>query len=92
MSELMRSGDVVSMMDRLSQNQFPACALVEAYWHSQKPKNSLPKRSAIDPRGIEDALNYAFILESIGTGCGAHPHCWDASERANRNGSTRDAY
>lgn len=68
MSELMRSGVVLSMMDRLSQNQFPACALVEAYWHSQKPKNSLPKRSAIDPRGIEDALNYAFILESIGTG------------------------
>ena len=68
MSELKRSGEVVSMMDRLSQNQFPACALVEAYWHSQKPKNSLPKRSSIDPRGIEDALNYAFILESIGTG------------------------
>ena len=68
MSELKRSGEVVSMMDRLSQNQFPACALVEAYWHSQKPKNSLPKRSLIDPRGVEDALNYAFILESIGTG------------------------
>ena len=68
MSELKRSGEVVSMMDRLSQNQFPACALVEAYWHSQKPKNNLPKRSSIDPRGIEDALNYAFILESIGTG------------------------
>ena len=55
MSELMRSGDIVSMMDRLNQSQFPACALVEAYWHSQKPKNSLPKRSSIDPRGIEDA-------------------------------------
>ena len=68
MSELIRSGIVLSMMDRLNQNQYPACALVQAYWQSLKPKNGLPKRSDIDPRGIEDALNYAFILESIGTG------------------------
>ncbi|WP_438989965.1 PAS domain-containing protein [Lentibacter sp.] len=68
MSDLVRSGIVLNMMDRLSQNQYPACALVQAYWQSLKPKNGLPKRSDIDPRGIEDALNYAFILESIGTG------------------------
>ena len=68
MPDLIRSGIVLSMMDRLSQNQYPACALVQAYWQSLKPKNGLPKRSDIDPRGIEDALNYAFILESIGTG------------------------
>ena len=64
----MQSGVVLSMMDQLSQKQFNACALVESYWDNLCREGALPLRSAIDPRGIEDALNYAFILESIGTG------------------------
>lgn len=64
----MQSGVVLSMMDQLSQKQFNACTLVETYWDNLRREGALPLRSAIDPRGIEDALNYAFILESIGTG------------------------
>lgn len=68
MSEQERSGVIMDMTTRLETRRFGACAQVEAYWESLRNGKALPNRSDIDPRGIEDALNYAFILESIGPG------------------------
>ncbi|MDU8926920.1 PAS domain-containing protein [Alisedimentitalea sp. MJ-SS2] len=51
---------------------FRALSEVEAYWHGLRtlPDNGggVPKRSDIDPRGIENALEFAFILEKIAPG------------------------
>ncbi|MGR3659880.1 MAG: PAS domain-containing protein [Paracoccaceae bacterium] len=41
---------------------------VEAYWTALADEAGIPKRAQIDPRGIEDALEYAFILERVAPG------------------------
>lgn len=38
---------------------------VEAYWQAMRGTRNVPARSEIDPRGIESALEYAFIAERI---------------------------
>ncbi|MCV2892369.1 PAS domain-containing protein [Lentibacter sp. XHP0401] len=63
-----QTGVVLDIMNRLSLKQYDACTLVETYWDNLRAQGELPLRAQIDPRGIEDALNYAFILESIGAG------------------------
>ena len=40
----------------------------EAYWEALRGTRIMPKRSEIDPRGIEAALEHAFILERIAPG------------------------
>lgn len=46
----------------------PQLAQVEAYWEALRGERSAPLRSEIDPRGIDTALEYAFILERIEPG------------------------
>lgn len=48
--------------------RFPAIAQVRGYWEGLRSGNALPLRSAIDPRGIEGALDCAFLLERIAPG------------------------
>lgn len=62
--------NVISMMHRRAINMYPALAIVEAYWHGLCDGTAIPSRSSIDPRGLEDALEYAFILERIAPGIG----------------------
>ena len=38
---------------------------VETYWHALCGATTVPLRSQIDPRGIEGALEYAFLAERI---------------------------
>lgn len=38
------------------------------YWESMRDGDALPRRADIDPRRIEGALPYAFILEEIAPG------------------------
>lgn len=59
---------VVAMSDYQSETGYAAIAQVEAYWEAVRGTRLLPKRSDIDPRGIERALEYAFILERIAPG------------------------
>ena len=47
---------------------FSALALVETYWDALRGKALLPDRADIDPRGIETALEYAFIAERTSRG------------------------
>ena len=56
------------MSKKHGAQRYSACSQVEAYWESLRGGELVPNRSQIDPRGIEDALNYAFILEAVGAG------------------------
>ncbi|GAA6207593.1 hypothetical protein NBRC116601_08860 [Cognatishimia sp. WU-CL00825] len=46
-------------------SRFPALAEVETYWEGLRGRAEVPKRAQIDPRGIQTALPYAFILEKV---------------------------
>tara|TARA_R110002094_G_scaffold25811_3_gene38141 strand:+ start:4813 stop:5517 length:705 start_codon:yes stop_codon:yes gene_type:complete len=60
--------NVVSMSNYHPDSGYAAIAQVEAYWEALRTGRLLPKRSQVDPRGIEQALEYAFILERIAPG------------------------
>lgn len=60
--------NVVHMAEYQPETGYTAIAQVEAYWQALRDGNAIPKRSEIDPRGIEQALEYAFILERIAPG------------------------
>ncbi|WP_246040453.1 PAS domain-containing protein [Roseovarius arcticus] len=60
-------------MPRLTRkNQKPettaALAAFEAYWNEMRRGAQVPRRSDIDPRGIEPLLSNAFIVERIAPG------------------------
>jgi hypothetical protein len=42
----------------------------EAYWSALREGTDVPFRSQIDPRGLEQVLEYAFILERVAPGIG----------------------
>ncbi|MEV8467408.1 PAS domain-containing protein [Fluviibacterium sp. DFM31] len=46
----------------------PALAQIEAYWEALRGDRITPLRSEVDPRGIDRALEHAFILERIAPG------------------------
>ena len=60
--------NVVTMSDFLPDTGYPAISQVEAYWEALRAGRLVPKRSEIDPRGIEVALENAFVLERIAPG------------------------
>ncbi|MEP5729697.1 MAG: PAS domain-containing protein [Sulfitobacter sp.] len=60
--------NVMAMSDYQPETGYAAIAQVEAYWEAIRGSRLLPKRSDIDPRGIEHALENAFILERIAPG------------------------
>ncbi|ALI54419.1 PAS domain-containing protein [Celeribacter marinus] len=60
--------NVVSMMPRRAEMIFPALKDVEAYWEGLRNGRPIPSRGDIDPRGMQSALEYAFILERIAPG------------------------
>ena len=47
---------------------FPAIAQLEAYWLALRLGTQIPYRADVDPRGLSDVLEYAFILERIAPG------------------------
>ena len=60
--------NVVSMTDYQPESGYAAIAQIEAYWEALRGSRMVPKRSEIDPRGIEGALENAFIVERIAPG------------------------
>jgi hypothetical protein len=56
------------MTEFRAQTGYSAIAQVEAYWEGLRGMRLMPKRSEIDPRGIESALEYTFVLERIAPG------------------------
>ncbi|MFG6579745.1 PAS domain-containing protein [Sulfitobacter sp. 1A13191] len=62
--------NVVAMSDHRTHVGYGPVAQVEAYWEALRGNRLMPRRSDIDPRGIEQALEYAFILERVAVGVG----------------------
>jgi hypothetical protein len=60
--------NVITMTQHVSDNRFTPLAQVEAYWEALRGARLMPNRSEIDPRGIEQALEYSFIVERIAPG------------------------
>ena len=60
--------NVVTMSKHQSNSGYAALSLVEAYWDALRAEREMPKRAEIDPRGIESALEHAFILERVAPG------------------------
>lgn len=60
--------NVVAMSEYQPESGYAAIAQVEAYWDALRGSRMVPKRSEIDPRGIEAALEYAFIVERVAPG------------------------
>ena len=60
--------NVVAMTEFRSEIGYSAISQVEAYWEALRGMRIMPKRSEIDPRGIENALEYTFVLERIAPG------------------------
>lgn len=71
---------VIAMSDFQPHSGYGPLAQVEAYWDALRNGRDMPKRADIDPRGIENALEYAFILERVAPGvarlriAGSHLH------------------
>jgi hypothetical protein len=59
---------IVKLNDFKKNVSFPAIKEVEAYWEGLRAGRSMPMRSEVNPRGIESALENAFILERIAPG------------------------
>ena len=66
--ERRRAQNVVAMSDYQPDTGYAAIAQVVAYWNAIRDGETVPKRSDVDPRGIERALEHAFILERIAVG------------------------
>lgn len=68
MSDNRTFGDVVplgSLMGRIRGNDIAA---MRRYWQSMRREGDVPRRSDIDPRGIEPLLENAMIAERIAPG------------------------
>ncbi|MEQ6248067.1 PAS domain-containing protein [Sulfitobacter sp. HNIBRBA3233] len=72
--------NVIDMTDFQPHRDFAPLAQVEAYWEALRNGRDMPRRAEIDPRGIETALENAFILERVAPGlarlriAGSHLH------------------
>ncbi|WP_246139445.1 PAS domain-containing protein [Phaeobacter marinintestinus] len=61
--------DKVIAMDRFrSGKSLSPLRQAEAYWAALCDAPLVPKRSQIDPRGLENVLQYTFVLERIAPG------------------------
>ena len=58
-------GKIVAMDRFASGRSLSPIRQVEAYWTALLTGDSVPMRSQIDPRGLENILEYTFILERI---------------------------
>lgn len=56
---------VIGFCMRAFDMKHPAIAQIEAYWDALRGDRQVPLRAEIDPRGIDQALENAFILERI---------------------------
>ena len=56
------------MVDFTKSSRFDGIAALEAYWLSVRGNRTVPLRSDIDPRGIESALDFSFIVERVAAG------------------------
>lgn len=64
-----RTAGKVVQMDRFrSGKSLSPIRQAEAYWSALRIGSAVPRRTQIDPRGLENILEYTFILERIAPG------------------------
>ncbi len=63
--EYMKDSKIISIAPIRAQMRFPALQQVEGYWEGLRDGRQMPTRGEVDPRGISEVLEYAFILEKI---------------------------
>lgn len=63
-----RDGKVVSMNRFRSGRSLSPLRQAEAYWDLLRNGDDVPQRSRIDPRGLENILQHAFMLERVAPG------------------------
>ena len=61
-------GKIVAMDRFDSGRSLSPIRQAEAYWTALLTGDGVPKRSQVDPRGLENILEYTFILERIAPG------------------------
>ncbi len=61
-------GKIVAMDRFDSGRNLSPIRQVEAYWTALLTGDGIPMRSQVDPRGLENILEYTFILERIAPG------------------------
>ncbi len=61
-------GKIVAMDRFDSGRSLSPIRQAEAYWTALLSEDGVPMRSQIDPRGLENVLQYTFILERIAPG------------------------
>ncbi|MBV7379358.1 PAS domain-containing protein [Maritimibacter dapengensis] len=66
--EYMKGTNVISITPIRDQLNFPSIRRVEAYWEGLRNGRLMPARREVDPRGISDVLEFAFVLEKIAPG------------------------
>jgi hypothetical protein len=66
----LNTDNVVNLGPLRQQALFPALSRIESYWEGLRDGRPMPARSEVDPRGIADSLEYAFVLEKIAPGLG----------------------
>ena len=66
--EYLKGGKIISIRPEPKPAKFNAVRQVEAYWEGLRNGRPMPARAEVDPRGITDALEYAFVLEKIAPG------------------------
>lgn len=62
------TNNIITLTTRRSALNFQAIHTVKAYWDGLRNGRPVPTRADVDPRGIQSALEYAFILERIAPG------------------------
>lgn len=62
------TGEVIVMEKFRSGRTLRPLKQAEAYWSSLRKGFDIPHRSDIDPRGIENLLEFAFIIERVAPG------------------------
>lgn len=60
--------NVIALPRTAGDARFPHIAMVEAYWLALRGRRLVPRRTDLDPRGIEASLEQAFIAEMIAPG------------------------
>lgn len=60
--------NIIHMAPFMTDTRHPSIREVEGYWDAIRSGQLVPRRSDVDPRGIERSLEFAFILERIAPG------------------------
>ncbi|GGD32623.1 PAS domain-containing protein [Sinisalibacter lacisalsi] len=68
MIDYVKDDKVISLTPMRRRALFPAIGVVDAYWEGLRDGRLMPTRSDVDPRGIAEVLEFAFILEKIAPG------------------------